>query len=106
MASLDTVALKAARKRKDLSQQRVADILEIEQPTVQQWESGKSEPRTLAMLITLCDVLGLSADVLLGRPPLPSARFIADIIREAGAVGPDELAEIIHKRLSEMMGAG
>ncbi|API59547.1 hypothetical protein BSL82_09660 [Tardibacter chloracetimidivorans] len=104
MAGLDRAAFRAARKRKRLSQQKLADILGVEQPAVQQWETGKSSPRTLDGLRQLCDVLGVSADVLLGREKFPSARFLADVIREAGTTDADELAGILHKRLLEMIG--
>lgn len=108
MAGLDRTAFHAARQRKRLSQQRLADILGVERETVTTWESGTQGPKSVDRLRDLCDVLGVSADTLLGRQPLPSARFIADIIREAEPTLsddlPDRLAEAIHKRLSEMMG--
>ncbi|API58890.1 hypothetical protein BSL82_05835 [Tardibacter chloracetimidivorans] len=75
--------MKAARKRRNLSQQRLAELLGREQPTIQRWEAGKSAPKTLPMFVQLCDALGVSADALLGRQPVPSADYLLKIIDEA-----------------------
>ena len=108
MAGLDKAAFLAARQRKGLSQQRLADILRIERETVTEWESGRQGPKSVDKLRQLCDVLGVSADVLLGREKFPSTRFLADIIREAepslkGDL-PERLADAIRGRLIEMIG--
>lgn len=67
MVRLDKVVFKAARKEQGLSQQALADLLGVEQPTVQRWETGIRTPRTVDMLVRLCDALDVSADALLGR---------------------------------------
>lgn len=67
MARLDKEVFKAARAARGLSQQDLADILGVEQPTVQRWETGVREPKTIDMLVKLCDALDVSADALLGR---------------------------------------
>jgi transcriptional regulator with XRE-family HTH domain len=67
MARLDKVVFKAARKARGLSQQALADILEVDQQTVQRWETGSRAPKTVDMLVKLCDALDVSADALLGR---------------------------------------
>src|SRR3546814_11373643 len=105
MATLNRTAFKAARLARGLTQERLAELLKVDPVTVQGWESGRRQaPQTLGKLFELCDVLGLSADVLLGRTPMPSARFIAAIHRAAGAVGPDYLVAILSKRLIEIEG--
>lgn len=104
MAGFDRAAFRSARERKGLSQQRLAEILDVERETITTWESGRQGTKSVDALRQLCDVLGVSADVLLGREKFPSARYIADIIREAGTTDADELATIIYRRLAEMIG--
>ena len=50
--------LKAARRRTELTQQRVADLLGVKAQTVWYWESGRSKPgyERLARLATLYNV--------------------------------------------------
>jgi transcriptional regulator with XRE-family HTH domain len=67
MARLDRAVFKAARKAQGLSQQGLADLLNVEQQTVQRWETGSRAPKTVDMLVKLCDALDVSADALLGR---------------------------------------
>lgn len=104
MAGLDKAAFLRARQRKGLSQQRLAEIMDVERETVTEWESGRQGPKSVDVLRRLCDVLGLSADVLLGREKFPSARFIAEVMKEADTADLDELARVVHKRLLEMIG--
>lgn len=109
MPGLDTRALQRARLAKRLTQERLSEILDIEQPTYQRWETGLREPRSLAMLNTICNVLGVSADVLLGREKFPSARFLADVIRDVEPTLegdlPERIAGAIHRHLRDMTGA-
>ena len=67
MARLDKAVFKAARKARGLTQQALADLLDVEQPTVQRWEAGAQGPKTIDLLVRLCDALDVSADALLGR---------------------------------------
>lgn len=50
--------LRAARKKAGLTQERVAEILEINQSSVAQWETGRSrpEPERIPTLAKLYDV--------------------------------------------------
>lgn len=57
-------ALAALRKRKGLSQVKLAEQLGVEQPTIQRWESGKREP-DLAALHQLAGALGVTAGALI-----------------------------------------
>ena len=45
------------RKARGLSQSRLAELMEVEQPTVQRWESGKRQPSAETM-VELARVLG------------------------------------------------
>ena len=57
--------LKILRKKKGLTQQEVAEFLEMSQPVYQKWESGRRKPsyENLSMLACIFDV---SIDYLLG----------------------------------------
>ena len=57
--------LKVLRKKKGLTQQEVAELLNVERVTYTKWENGKSKPNyeKLSMLVCIFDV---SLDYLLG----------------------------------------
>jgi transcriptional regulator with XRE-family HTH domain len=48
----------ALRKKQGLTQARLAEMVGVEQPTVQRWETGKREPDFEA-LTNLADALGV-----------------------------------------------
>lgn len=54
--------LKEIRKQRGLTQQQLADILGIEQPTIQRYEGGRSP--SLAQAIEIADALGVSLNEL------------------------------------------
>lgn len=56
--------LKALRRKRGLSQAQLAELIGVEQPTVQRWESGKRMP-DLDSLQTLAQVLGVTPGSLL-----------------------------------------
>ncbi|MCI1072163.1 helix-turn-helix domain-containing protein [Lactococcus lactis] len=58
--------LKELRKEKGLTQQKVADILNISQPNYRRWESGESRP-SVETLVMLADYFDVSTDYLVGR---------------------------------------
>lgn len=58
--------LKELRKNGHLSQQQVADILQINRSTYAYYETGKSKPK-LSTLKKLAAIYGISIDSLLGR---------------------------------------
>ena len=62
MGHLDQLG--ALRKRRGLTQQGLADLMGVEQPTVQRWEKGKREP-DLGQLIKLAGVLGVEPGALI-----------------------------------------
>lgn len=57
-------ALQALRKKRGLSQAKLAELVGVEQPTVQRWESGKRLP-DLDSLQKLAEVLGVTPGSLL-----------------------------------------
>ena len=58
--------LKELRKEKGLTQQKVADSLNISQPNYRRWESGERRP-SVETLVMLADYFNVSTDYLLGR---------------------------------------
>lgn len=64
MGYLDNLA--EIRKRRGLTQLQLAELVGVEQPTVQRWEKGKREP-DLQQLHVLANVLGVSPSELLER---------------------------------------
>ena len=58
--------LRAARMKKGLTQQELADRIGIALQSYQRYEQGNREP-SLKTLSTLADLLDVSADYLLGR---------------------------------------
>lgn len=91
MPYLDLKALKAARDAKGWTQYDLADRLDVKQPTVGRWETGEREPKTLEMLVRLCDVLEVSSDYLLGRRDMTVDREGAS----SAPINVEALAEIL-----------
>ena len=58
--------LKELRKEKRLTQQKVADSLNISQPNYRRWESGERRP-SVETLLMLADYFDVSIDYLVGR---------------------------------------
>lgn len=64
--------LRKLRMSKDISQQRLADILEITQQAVYKYEKDKTEP-DISTLILLADYFGTTVDYLIGHTPTAAA---------------------------------
>lgn len=64
--------LRAARLKKGLSQQEVADALGVAKSTYSMWETGNREPN-LMRIIALTKILEVSGDELLGIVPVDKA---------------------------------
>ena len=58
--------LKILRRELDMSQNKLADVLETTQRKISYWESGKIEP-DLVSLWKIADFFDVSIDYLLGR---------------------------------------
>ena len=69
--------IKELRKKKDLTQEKVADFLCVSYQAVSKWECGLSSP-DLALIVPLAKLLGVTTDELLGAIPAE-----ADTQREA-----------------------
>lgn len=61
--------LRALRREMDLTQEKLAEVLETTQRKISYWELGKTEP-DLQSLWKLADFFQVSVDYLLGREKL------------------------------------
>ena len=62
--------LKKLRKRANLSQQELAQLLNVNQYNISFWEIGRSEPN-IEQLIKLSEILNVPTDYLLGKNIIP-----------------------------------
>ncbi len=60
--------IKEKRQKKDLTQEQLAEYLNVSVSAVSQWESGKTTP-DFSLLIPLANFFDVSLDELLGRTP-------------------------------------
>ena len=66
----DFVRLKELRKKKDISQLRLATDLDTTQNTISRYETGEREPG-IDELIKIADYFNVSVDYLIGRTDDP-----------------------------------
>lgn len=97
--------LKRLRKERNLTQNQLADALNVSQSTVASWEKGTRMPTT-DFIPTIADFYGISLDRLLGmiddtQPPTPQmprtqeARILS--------AGVDRMPEADRKRILKMV---
>jgi transcriptional regulator with XRE-family HTH domain len=65
--------IQALRKERGLSQEKVADALNVSRQAVSKWETGQSNPDT-GNLIALAELFGCSADELIGTTKAPEKK--------------------------------
>ncbi len=61
--------IKKIRKEKGLSQETLAEMLDVKAATISNYEKGKRKPK-IKMLIKISETLNVSLDYLLGRDKL------------------------------------
>lgn len=66
MKILFSSRIKSLRLEKNLTQEKLAEVLQITQRKVSYWEIGKIEP-SLADLWSISDYFGVSIDYLVGK---------------------------------------
>ena len=86
------------RKTKSLSQQQLADLVNVRQATVAAWERSDTPPRG-EFLVPLADALGVSLDVLLRRKE-PAARHRGPASRFEELI--DEVTQLSKRRQSRI----
>jgi DNA-binding transcriptional regulator YiaG len=92
-------SLKAVRKRLDLTQHEMAQLLEVSPVTITSWETGKSRPRkaNLAQIVTLKSMDQAAVDGALGREHVPASMGGTEVRRLRGKLGltQAELAKLV-----------
>lgn len=67
---MKNLRLKAARAAKDLSQQQLADLVNVSRQTVNAIEMGDYNP-TIKLCVAICRALGKTLDELFWEPEQP-----------------------------------
>ena len=73
--------LKRLRRRSGLSQEQLAERIDVSRQVVTKWENSEGIPK-ISNLIALSDCFGVSVDELLGRDPAENRRFQSEISGE------------------------
>ena len=92
--------LKYLRERKGISQNDIAKVLEIGQPTVGNWEAGRREP-DLKTIIHLAEYFGVTLDELVLsdlRPPLPLYASNIRYLRKKHGMTQEDMANLLKYR--------
>lgn len=84
-----------ARCEAGVSQQRLAEMLQVTQQSVSAWENGLASPR-LPTLINLADALGVTVSELLGEAPIECAGKL-QASAETGLAQSGQAEEIAQK---------
>jgi len=96
--------IRRARLAADLTQEGLAERLNVSESAVSQWESGKTSP-DLGILPELCVVLGVSADWLLDIGTETREKEIKEILARAKVLSDtgrdDQAAEILKEGLKK-----
>lgn len=69
--------LRLMREQRDLSQEDLANRLDIKPLQIWRWETGKTKPNSETVM-SLARALGVTSDYLLGLSDDPSSRFDED----------------------------
>ena len=74
--------IKKYRRRRDMTQEQLAEYLRVSVSAVSQWESGKTAP-DLAIIPAICNLFGISSDELLGIDREHKQEKIDEILENA-----------------------
>jgi len=75
------------RRQLGLSQEQLAEQLQVSRQAVSKWETGEAQP-DMAKLMALAETLGVSMDALCGRAPAAAATADPTEQRPSGGVRP------------------
>ncbi len=78
--------IRTKRRAKDMTQEELAEILNLSVSAVSSWECGKNLP-DITVLPALCSVLGVTSDTLLGIDATKQEEQINAIVEEANRYG-------------------
>lgn len=84
--------IKKVRRQKDMTQEQLAEHLNVSVSAISQWESGKTMP-DLSLIPAICNLFGISADELLGIDIVQKKENIEKLISEIS-----EISRVGHKR--------
>ncbi len=84
--------LYSLRRAKGLSQENLADMLNVSRQSVSKWEAGAAMPE-IEKLVAIADIFSVSVDFLLREGTQPDAADAAAVSAQDGAVA-EELREI------------
>jgi len=73
---LSNLKIKEFRQAANLSQQELANAMEVDRTTVSCWERGVSMPRA-DQIPKIADLLGVTIDALFGREPVQDGQNTA-----------------------------
>lgn len=84
--------LKELRKNKNLSQEKLAEILNTSNNAVYNWEVGRSQP-SIEMITKLADYFNVTTDYLLGfnQDDLNNMAKLKIALKEVGIMAQDDL---------------
>lgn len=69
--------IKSKRQKRDLTQEQLAEYLNVSVSAVSQWESGKTTP-DFSLIVPIAEFFEITADELLGRTPGEKEKAIAE----------------------------
>ena len=74
--------IKKLRRERDITQEQLAEYLNISVSAISQWECGKTTP-DISLLAPLANIFDVSADVLLGIDVANKEKQIRDIVSKS-----------------------
>lgn len=83
---VDVFNLKTVRKKKKISQQKLADIIGVSRSTIAMWETGGSQPDNDS-LSRLASFFNCTTDYLLGRTDEPEYELRTDLPEALKKIG-------------------
>lgn len=86
--------IRELREKRGVSQSRLAQICNVHQTAVSQWEKGRTSPDTRTLSV-LADYFEVSIDQLLGRPAGAKQRYFVPVLGTVRAGIPIEAVEDI-----------
>ncbi|MBR6515167.1 MAG: helix-turn-helix transcriptional regulator [Clostridia bacterium] len=92
--------IKELRKKKDMTQEKLADMLGITYKAVSKWECGMTTP-DISLIVPLARLLEVSTDDLLGMPKIELDKQKAEFDRLYNAVHSSAQYEIACKAVNE-----
>jgi len=95
--------IKKLRRERDITQEQLAEYLNISVSAISQWECGKTTP-DISLLAPLANIFGVSADVLLGIDVTNKEKQIQNIIGNAEQyhlADPEKAVSMLREGLKE-----